>query len=217
MIKINKTHCIYKHTNKINNKIYIGQALDNKYKERWSNGHGYSKQYFYKDILKYGWDNFSHEILETGLSDNEVDERESFWIAFYNSTDENIGYNRDPGGKTKSLETRQRMKESWQKDSFRKEKQSILMTELNKQIDRTGKNNPMYGKDRTGDKAGRKRKVKCVETQEIFCNITGAGKWSNNGKTSTNSHISSVCKGKRKTSGQHPITKEPLHWVYVDE
>lgn len=75
----------------------------------------------------------------------------------------------------------------------------------------------MYGTHRTGKDAARKRKVQCIETGEIFDTIVEAAKWSNNGKISSKSHISDVCKGKRKTCGKHPITNEPLHWKYVDE
>ena len=51
---------IYKHTNLINNKIYIGQTCQ-RVEERWRKGKGYDpKTYFAKAINKYGWDNFSH-------------------------------------------------------------------------------------------------------------------------------------------------------------
>ena len=60
---------IYKITNLINNKIYIGQSVD--IKKRWAThkrqafikGKEYDK-YLYRAIRKYGIDNFSFEIIE---------------------------------------------------------------------------------------------------------------------------------------------------------
>ena len=88
-----------------------------------------------------------------------------------------------------------------------------------------GKKNPMYGKKHTEEwkqmmsqkMAGRlsatKQKIKCIETGQIFQSITKAAKWCN---LKSSSHISEVAKGKGKTAGKHPVTKEPLHWKYVD-
>ena len=88
-----------------------------------------------------------------------------------------------------------------------------------------GKKNPMYGKKHTeewkqmmsqkmtGRSGTTNRKIKCVETDQIFQSITKAAKWCN---LKSSSHISEVAKGKGKTAGKHPITKEPLHWKYVD-
>lgn len=91
-----KTYTIYKHTNKLNNKSYIGQTCQN-VKKRWQNGAGYKNcPIFYQAILKYGWDNFTHDILEENLTEHEVDEREIYWINFYNSQKD--GYNFTSGG-----------------------------------------------------------------------------------------------------------------------
>lgn len=91
-----KTYTIYKHTNIINNKSYIGQTCQD-VEKRWGNGSGYKTcPIFYQAILKYGWDNFTHEILEENLTEDKVDEREIYWINFYNSQKE--GYNFSSGG-----------------------------------------------------------------------------------------------------------------------
>lgn len=89
---------IYKHTNKFNGKVYIGQTCQ-KPSVRWENGKGYEHNpHFYSAILKYGWnEGFTHEIIETGLATKEeANEREIYWIAFYNSYEE--GYNLTKGG-----------------------------------------------------------------------------------------------------------------------
>ena len=63
---------IYKITNKINGKIYIGQA-----------------------IKKYGKENFTIELIEQ-VEKDKLDEREVYWISFYNSYQK--GYNCTLGG-----------------------------------------------------------------------------------------------------------------------
>lgn len=82
--------------------------------------------HFYNAIQKYGWDNFSHSIIETVTNKDEAGEREKYWISYYNSTDPNYGYNLEDGGykgQSFSPETRQKMS-----------------------LARRGKNNPRYGK-----------------------------------------------------------------------
>lgn len=89
---MNKKHCIYMHKNKISGKVYIGQTLQENPNDRWQNGHGYSKQSkFFSDIVKYGWLNFEHSILEQGLTQQEANEREIFWIRHFDSCKN--GYN----------------------------------------------------------------------------------------------------------------------------
>ena len=94
---------IYKHTNKINNKSYIGQTSSKKKKKRWRQGKGYSKNsLFTAAIAKYGWDNFEHEILVNNIENQEqANELEIFYIQKYHTwiQDPNCwGYNILPGG-----------------------------------------------------------------------------------------------------------------------
>jgi group I intron endonuclease len=88
---------IYKHTNKINGKSYIGQTRQ-KAKVRWQYGNGYShNKYFYNAIKKYGWDLFEHEIIEKDIFTQEsANEREIYWIGYFDSF--NNGYNLTKGG-----------------------------------------------------------------------------------------------------------------------
>lgn len=82
---------IYKTTNNINGKIYIGKEKNNDI-----NYFG-SGVLLNKAIKKYGKEAFTKEILE--VCDYEcVDERECYWIAFYDTTNRNIGYNLTKGG-----------------------------------------------------------------------------------------------------------------------
>lgn len=86
-------YCVYKHTSP-SGKSYIGITGRNP-SERWgANGNGYKGQpKFYNAILKYGWDNITHEILFTGLTLKEAlsleiasIEQYDTYIAGYNST-----------------------------------------------------------------------------------------------------------------------------------
>lgn len=87
---------IYKITNTINNKIYIG--LSTKSVEESINYLG-SGEIQSRAIKKYGKEHFIKEILEDGISEWQLlSEREIYWINKYNSTDHSIGYNITKGG-----------------------------------------------------------------------------------------------------------------------
>lgn len=92
---------IYKHINNINGKVYIGQTRQNPPSLRWAGGiqaYTYnSPTKFSNAIKKYGWENFSHEIL-CECTEKDVDDLEKYYIAFYNSTNDNFGYNIEYGG-----------------------------------------------------------------------------------------------------------------------
>ena len=98
------TYKVYKYTNLINGKIYIGQTIgDLKYRAGY-NGYKYRKcPYFYNAIQKYGWDNFTVEILQDNLTREQANEFEIKYIKYFNSQDPNIGYNISDGGNTNSV------------------------------------------------------------------------------------------------------------------
>nr|DAL45328.1 MAG TPA_asm: intron associated endonuclease [Caudoviricetes sp.] len=88
---------VYKITNNINKKIYIG--ITNNYKKRWSNHKsGNSKNMVIgKAIEKYGIENFTFEILFSSLSLEEANNKEIELIKEYNCRVPN-GYNVSFGG-----------------------------------------------------------------------------------------------------------------------
>lgn len=87
---------IYKITNKINQKCYIGQSVN--IKHRWSQHKQNSKirpEKLYLAIRKYGIENFSFEVIEE-CKQEELDEKEKYYIILYNSYEN--GYNMNLGG-----------------------------------------------------------------------------------------------------------------------
>ena len=96
---------IYKVTNLINSKVYIGQSIkiENRWKEHKKEAFNpKSKCYnkcFYQAIRKYGIDNFKFEVLEE-CKIEELDEKEKYWIEFYQAFPPELGkgYNLYPGG-----------------------------------------------------------------------------------------------------------------------
>ena len=93
---------IYKITNLINGKIYIGQVYNKSIIDRFNRhcdgASNTSKSYLARAIHKYGKENFKVEQIEECYSVQELNEREKYWIAYYNSTNGSIGYNLTPGG-----------------------------------------------------------------------------------------------------------------------
>ena len=85
---------IYKITNKITGKTYVGQSIH--IEQRWKEHlQGKGSKQLHKDILELGIENFIFEILELCEKENLL-EKEKFWVAFYNSY--NDGYNENEGG-----------------------------------------------------------------------------------------------------------------------
>lgn len=86
---------IYKTTNKLNGKIYIGQKKSEKFLHEKYLGSG---KILHQAILENGKENFSIELLEECDTSEQLNEREIYWISFYNSTNPEIGYNLSKGG-----------------------------------------------------------------------------------------------------------------------
>ena len=74
-----KKYIIYKHTNLINGKVYIGQTSSTIEYRSGTNGYKYRNQpKFYNAILKYGWINFDHQVIEKELTKEEANIREEY-------------------------------------------------------------------------------------------------------------------------------------------
>ena len=109
---------IYKISNNINDKVYIGQTSKDDLLSRISTHKKCVKiekrrtNQLYKDMYEYGFDNFIFEIIDRADCQDELDRLERYWIKYYNSTNPEFGYNSDSGGLkggTKSKETRRKI------------------------------------------------------------------------------------------------------------
>ena len=90
-------YCVYKHISP-SGKVYIGITSQSANK-RWQNGKGYKRNpHFWYAIQKYGWENFNHEVLESGLSRESACEKEKKYIKELHATDSRFGYNMTFGG-----------------------------------------------------------------------------------------------------------------------
>ncbi|MDN6184195.1 MAG: hypothetical protein L0J09_06425 [Lactococcus lactis] len=139
---------IYRTTNLINNKIYIGQKKSNIFVPTYYGSGTIIK----RAISKYGIENFEVKIIEQCFSKEQLCEREIFWIAKEKSLYSfGKGYNITPGGEFGDTFSHHPDKEEIRKrmsitNAGRKHSDDWKR----KASERTrGKNNPMYGKPGT--------------------------------------------------------------------
>lgn len=219
---------IYKITNDINGKIYIGKSVYSGQK-RWHDGHLFVvenwKEYADNSILhfamlKYGVEHFHLDIIETDIQDKDyLSEREKYWIKYYDCCildGAEKGYNMTRGGeggnghKGENLaQWRKEHPEDFQKiidnlNQWRIDNPDLVQL-ANKKAAQTRKEK--YGKDITkaANEACRKR-VRCIETGIIYDSVREASRAV--GLSSNGAQISKVCNGKAKTA-------KKLHWEFV--
>lgn len=93
---------LYRITNQLNNKMYIGQS--NKEKERWRQHKYFGRnpektgQYIHRAMNKYGVENFIYEVIATCCTNEDANETEKQLISQYDSRNPEKGYNVAPGG-----------------------------------------------------------------------------------------------------------------------
>ena len=186
---------------------------------------------FWKAIKSYGWDNFEHIILKENLTLEEANYWEDYYMHFYHSKYNENGYNvRDAGSNGElSEQTKEKLsqiakkKELWKGDRNPRHLDPLC-----------GERNPMYGKHHTEETKQkisnankgkqlsdehkqkiadfmntnhpRAKKVRCVETGEIFLSARKAAE----AYHTSHSCITRVCNGERKTT----LGK---HWEWIEE
>lgn len=166
---------IYRALNNDNGKVYIGQTI--KTLETRKNVH-YSKYsncpYFHNALMKYPKEVWNWDVIDYAENREELDEKEKYWIAFYQSNNSEYGYNLTEGGQGS---------------------QGVIITEEHKRktretmLARTVNN---YSKTDSSLKP-----VKCVELNQNFISFSEASR-----KTHANlNSIRKVIKGELKTAG----------------
>lgn len=192
---------IYKITNLINGKIYIGKTLDT-IEKRWKDHKSDSvrprceKRPLYSAMNKYGIENFIIEEVEE-CSEKELSEREKYWIEFYHSFHD--GYNATTGGDGKQYADYDLIYKLFQEGKTCKEIKQITNYD-GKTIQRALELNGVdeqTRKERERDsfrKKVAKIDLNTNEILEVYISIREAEKA--NGQTR---HIGDVCNGKRKS------------------
>lgn len=89
---------VYRHISP-SNKVYVGITSIGTQRRWGKNGRNYLKNnqpLFANAILKYGWDNFIHEIILEGISESHAKYTEKYLIKWYKT--HNMSYNITDGG-----------------------------------------------------------------------------------------------------------------------
>lgn len=146
---------IYKHTSP-SGKVYIGQTA-NDLEKRFGNGNNYNPNtIFGKAIKKYGWENFTHEILHTATAPTKqellsiLNALEEKTISKYQATNRRYGYNMKNGGSNFELnkEIRHKISQAHRgKPPWNKGKTGFKMSQATKQkiaIANKGKSKPPF-------------------------------------------------------------------------
>lgn len=216
-------YCVYKHTSP-QGRVYIG-ITSLPVQRRWQGGMGYRyNTHFYNAILKYGWDNFSHEVLVSDISKEEAEAKEIELIARYDSTNPQKGYNHDFGGSSvgrMSEETRRKISESTKgekschygkhhsestklKMSIAAKNRPPMSAETRRKIGEAERGDKHWTNGRTFSEEHRKRlgeshrkPIVCVETGVVYGSALDAQNLTGINK----GNITSCCSGKRKTAG----------------
>ena len=142
---VSKISCVYKITNTLNGKVYIGQTVD--YRKRkvghfsYLRRNAHRNRYLQKSFNKYGESSFKMEIIKECAVD-ELDKLEIYYMRKYNSIDKTLGYNMVIGGNTnKSFPDYIRQKMS------RSQKGRIIAEEHRKRIGKWHKGKTISPKD----------------------------------------------------------------------
>lgn len=111
------TYSIYRLTNKVNGKVYIG-VTNNLKKRMREHSYALNDYLISKAIRKYGWESFTCEVIDqTNIEREAYEVLEPRHIAEHHSNDPSIGYNLTEGGQGMtgyvfSEETRRKMREA---------------------------------------------------------------------------------------------------------
>lgn len=189
--------CVYKHTNRIDGKSYVGRCRYPHYEYRWNNGKGYERSpRFYAAIQEYGWDSFEHSILFSGLTLDEANRLERDMIEKYKTTDPEHGYNVCIGG------------DAFFAGQHHSEQTKKRISEKMKAYEKTSEHRKHISESKSGVKHHFAKSV---------CQLTKDGKlikiWDYMAQASeelkiNKANISSCCQGNRKTAGGYKWTYE---------
>lgn len=185
---------IYKVTNLVNGKVYIGQTIRedgfngrysgkgqgiermyNDYSSCKKNGDYYNKHLF-QSIEKYGFDGFYvNETFDVAFSQEELNIKEKLWISFYKATDNRYGYNITQGG----TDTFGEWNNNPKNQRYMTETRIINRIVRDKTIlSKYNKEDLMFNHhSEQNKKRGKMRKIICLTTGKEFDSITLGAKF----------------------------------------
>ena len=222
---------IYKFENLINHKKYIGQSIDLEtryYKHKYHYEKKDLNKRLYQAFWKYGWDNFSYEIIEY-CSPEELDEKEIHYIQFYDSY--NHGYNATKGGQGGANHPSKPVQQYDLQGNFIKEFPSAILAAkktgisyniLVKCCQGKAKHCGLYQWKYSNDKSNtiqqlsnkeitlNERKILQYDLNKNLLNVYESMDEASKKTGITKSTICSVCKGKKNTAGN-------FVWRYFDD
>lgn len=190
------------HCNKINGKVYIGLTKNSPSKRFGYKGKRYEDcTLFQRAIEKYGWDNFSHQVLASGLTKDEACKLETVLIEWFCAQDSACGYNILAGGESSPMPEDVRKKISEAHKGKKHSPEAIAKSAAH----RTGlKRSPETCKRISEAKKGYPKPpnsgvpakpVQCVETGQIFDSASAASRILKINR----SHIRDACLDPNKT------------------
>jgi group I intron endonuclease len=183
---------IYKATNRLNGKVYVGQTKSTlpKRKSEHKSAARKSDYAFHRALRKYGFENFDWEVL-TEVGDLEVNQREQELIKLHGAFGPN-GYNTTEGGDAKyevSLTVRRKIARATKRrfrDPKERERVSVQRIEflsdinnrdvLRKASKRLHQDREFRAKHLAGVNRKLSKPVQCVETGVVFPSLRTAAK-----------------------------------------
>lgn len=125
-------YTIYKITNLINNKVYIGQTIrllslrQNEHISASKNDKSIAhNDPIHRTMRKYGIENFTIVPICSCFDIDELNEKETFFILEYKSNEKKFGYNCDTGGKNKVMSEDTKIKISKTKTGTKQSKEFV--------------------------------------------------------------------------------------------
>lgn len=145
---------VYKTTNILNGKIYIGQDKNN-------NPNYLGSGLLLKEAIeKYGKESFKKEILEECQNKEHLNEREIFWIKELKSLDKNIGYNIASGGQFGDVKHSEKFQATMKSEKY----SNILSNVMSKYYENT------EARNKTSESIKNSEKFKKVMQSEEYRN-----------------------------------------------
>jgi len=163
---------IYKITNLINGKIYIGQSVNPQ--GRWCRHKsdaklGKNKKHFANAIRKYGVYNFIFEIIVQAKSLEDIDQAEIDCIKQYKASDKNYGYNISLGGNGKRIVSEQTRKKISEFMSGRVPSEENLKRRSKSMIGKNvGEKNGMFGVTSENASCAKLTLIKAIEIRKEY-------------------------------------------------